>query len=466
MKKTIGVLTLLLVTAVTCNTSAYWSSILGDKHRQIANTVLNFPTMQYYKAALTAKGYSTTSAVDTADSEPSPHRGWGFITNVNYLHGMTFSNYNIGTILHAAGDASVGSKHEPAILEDQDAHDTWEQLAESVSMPTLSYDDDILHGTFAEKTGKFFDEQIAVDQDYYDLWVASGSSPSSSAVKALISPALDNSSELGEAVLKEYFDFNELVCKSWVLADWRFDEGSGQYVYNAKGSISADLRLGSSTSADTVDPAWNTSGYKGTKALYFNKYTSRGNVTNYARSVGQWTHYEAAAVAPTGAFTIETIFKCSSLDHVSGSDPDHPYTVFRYTDTNGSPQYGLKLVYSAAGHHTIAFKMYHAGGAYTDLLFDAQSAGLTMTTNVWYYVAVIYSGGKLQLAIRNMSSGTMKWSSAVACPALVGVSANPNPAFLVGSEYTSGGPCFHGYIDRLRISTGNLSVSNRLYSSY
>jgi hypothetical protein len=467
MKKTIGLLILLLVVVATFNSNAYWSGALGSKHEDVANRVLNAPTMMYYKSALTAQGYSISSIVGTADSEPDPHRGWGYISNASNLNSLAMSNYNVGMILHAAADGSVGSKHEPAVLESDLAHEIWETTAEVLSMPSLNYDVDILHGSFDEKMDQVYAEQIAVAEDYADWWDDQIIPlPYDSDVETMISQGLDNSAEMGEAALKQFFDAKELVCKSWVLADWKFDEGGSQYAYTSKGSISADLRLGSSTSADSVDPAWSSAGYNGTKALYFNKYTSRGNVTNYARSVGDWTHYESSAVAPTGEFSIETIFKCSSLDHVSASDSDHPYCLYRYTDTNGSPQYGLYLVYTAEGKHAVQFNMSHADGTSTTLTFDADTAGLTMTTGVWYYVAVFYNGGALQIQLRDLAAGTQVFSASVTCPPLVGVSADPGPRFLVGSKFISTGPCFHGYIDRIRISTGRRSTSQRLYTTY
>jgi hypothetical protein len=467
VKKKILILALLAVGIMAYSSVAYWSGTLGAKHEDVANRVLNAPTMQYYKAALVAQGYSLSSIVATADSETDPHRGWGYISSASNLSGLALSNYNIGLVLHAAADGSVGSKHEPAVLESGAAHDIWETTAEVLSMPSLNYDVDILHGSFDEKMDQVYAEQIAVDEDYADWWDDQIIPlPYDADVETMISQGLDNSAEMGEAVLKQWFDAKELVCKSWVLADWRFDEGSGQYAYTAKGSISADLRLGSSTDADSVDPAWSSSGYNGTKALYFNKYSSRGNVNNYARNVGDWTYFEADAVAPRGEFSIETIFKCSSLDHVSASDADHPYCLFRYTDTNGSGQYGLYLVYTAEGKHAIQFNMSHADGSSTTQTFDADSAGLTMTTGVWYYVAVFYNAGALQIQLRDLASGTQVFSSSLACPALVGVSASPSARFLVGSKFISAGPCFHGYIDRIRISTGRRSTSQRLYSAY
>jgi hypothetical protein len=46
---------------------------------------------------------------------------------------------------------------------------------------------------------------------------------------------------------------------------------------------------------------------------------------------------------------------------------------------------------------------------------------------------------------------------------LMEMSDDPNPKFTVGSEYLSGGRCFDGKIDELRISDAAIADSSRLY---
>jgi len=142
---------LLIAALFVCNAKAYWSGSVGTKHEEVANAVLDYPTMQYYKAALIAQGYSISSIVSTADSEPSPHNGWSWISNPSKLSTAALSNYNIGMILHAAADGSVGSKHEPAILETDLGHTIWEQTAEALTMPAMSYYSDVRVGSFDTK---------------------------------------------------------------------------------------------------------------------------------------------------------------------------------------------------------------------------------------------------------------------------------------------------------------------------
>src|SRR6266487_5954964 len=52
-----------------------------------------------------------------------------------------------------------------------------------------------------------------------------------------------------------------------VLADWTFDEGSGQVATDASGHGN-DGRLGDSTGTDAADPAW-IDGHSGAHALGF-----------------------------------------------------------------------------------------------------------------------------------------------------------------------------------------------------
>ena len=78
--------------------------------------------------------------------------------------------------------------------------------------------------------------------------------------------------------------------------NWKFDEGSGQYAYD-ESDISLDLRLGSSNSADSNDPAWtNTPFGKGLNFDGNNDYAiseSNINITgNTSRTMAAWFYVD------------------------------------------------------------------------------------------------------------------------------------------------------------------------------
>ncbi len=470
MKKTVCILTLLFTVVLPYNASAYWSGSSGYMHEDIANYLLDYPTVKPYIDELVRYyGLSKSSMVSTANSEPDPHRGWGFISSASSLHGMTLNNYTIGTILHAAGDGSVAAQHDPAVFDSGTAHDIWEATTElaGISLPTLNYNVDVLMGSMTTKKETIYAEQIDLSQRY-KTWYDAQTLPNVITTRAphsMISEGLDNSLQMGEAMLKEYFDYKQILCPSYVVADWRFEEGTGQYAYSSKGSITADLQLGSSTDADGSDPDWTSVGFNRTKGIRFFKYSDKGAST-YARSTGKWTYFEANAVAPAGSYSIEVIFRPASWPTASSPSNESEMCLVKCSDTasGGTPKYVLDLINNSLNHKCVRFEARHNDGTSTELVFDVPAEmGFDIEMAKWYYVCVAFDGSTLSMMFRDMQTGVRKDIS-TPCTALSSWTANPNPVFLIGSKYlTSGGNCFDGKIDRVRISNTRLSYARRLY---
>ncbi len=448
----------------TCDVFGYWSGVSDSKHQQVAEYLLAYPTIApYIEELLRYHGLNKDTIIDVANSEPDPHRGWGYISTVSNLSNLPITNYNIGMVLHAAADGSVASKHDPAVFDSQWAHDIWESSAEQISLPTLNYSVDVLMGEFAAKKADIYAQQIALSQQYKD-WYDDQFLPLS-APHNMISSGLDNSLQMGEAVLKEWFDKHEILCPSYVVADWRFDEGGGQYVYTSKGSITIDLQLGSSRDADASDPQWED-GFDRTGALLFQKY-SVNNASNYARTlIGKLTDYECQKLSPSGSYTIEVIFNPSSFPDYSTYDADHPMCLLKCSDVSdgGKNQYTLHLLNNSSMHRCVRFFANHSDGTSTNFVYDVQAAGITFTPGKWYYVCVTFdsSNNELTIMCRDMQTG-VRYETVSTSKPLAGWTANPEPVFAIGSEYLSSGRCFDGKIDRVRLSNTCLSYARRLY---
>jgi hypothetical protein len=461
---------ILLIFAIISNANAYWSGSSGYKHEQVAQYVLDYPTIKPYIDELVKYyGFSKSSMINTANSEPDPHRGWGFISSTSSLHGMELSNYNIGTILHAAADGSVGSKHEPAILESTVAHDIWEATAETISLPTLSYSADVLMGSFSTKMDTVYAEQIAVDQDYknwYDDQIVP--LPYDNDIHTMISQGLDNSLEMGEATLKEYFDYKQILCPSYVMADWRFDEGSDQYAYSSKGSITADLQLGSSTGSTNHDADWSTSGYNRSGAIRTYLYSSKGYPT-YARSTSKWTVYEGKQLTPSGSYSIEFIVSPASLPTTAATNNDNPQSLIYCYDYNNATNASylmsgfFKQSVGGSLHDFVSFGVTCTDNNWYVVSIDLTAAGINITPGKWYYVAADYwqPATRLKMMVKDLATDK-SIEQFITCPAMAQFNSSSQPRLYIGTE--GGIRCFDGRIDRARINNIAVGGSQRLFN--
>ena len=250
------------------------------------------------------------------------------------------------------------------------------------------------------------------------------------------------------------------------LADWKFDENTGQLVQNTSGSGSADLQFGSSTGSDTSDPTWTT-GFDGS-AMLGRKYTA-GNVSVYARDNG-WTLKDKEAMTPGNSYSVEVICNPTAWPSYLSYDKDYPMGVVKYQDTatGGKTQYFINLLNNSSLQRCVRFNASHADGTSTTYVFNAQAAGVKMTPGKWYYIGAIYTdhgtgSGSLEVIVRDMATGRTV-SGTTASKPLSGLTTNPTTTFLVGSEYTtSSGRCFDGKIDEVRISNIALPDGKRLY---
>jgi hypothetical protein len=249
-------------------------------------------------------------------------------------------------------------------------------------------------------------------------------------------------------------------------AHWKFAETSGQLAQSTAGSSTAVLQFGSSTAPDKSDPNW-TEGLSGS-AIVGRRYTS-SNAAIYCRNSG-WSVQDIEHLSPDYSYSIEAIVDPNWFPTAGDWDNLNPMGIIKYRDrATNKHQYNLQLYTDGDLHHRVRFFSHHADGSYTDFLFDPQPAGLTINTHNWYYIAAIYTdegtgSGTVEVIVRDMSTGMMV-SGTTACKPVYGMAANPNPEFLVGSEYTnSSGHCFDGKIDEVRISHVALPENQRLYS--
>jgi hypothetical protein len=252
-----------------------------------------------------------------------------------------------------------------------------------------------------------------------------------------------------------------------VKAYWKFNENTGQLISNTSGSSTAKLQFGSGTGSDTSDPTWTTGLYG--SAMLGRKYTA-GNVSVYARDNG-WTLRDKEQLSPGNSYSVEVICNPTAWPASATYDKDHPMGLVKYQDdaTGGTTQYFFNLLNNSSLQRCVRFYASHADGTNTTYVFNAQTAGVTITPGTWYYIAAIYTDsgngtGTLEVIVRDMTTGTMV-SGTTSSKALKGMTTTPTALFLAGSEYTNAsGRCFNGKIDEIRVSNIALSSSARLYS--
>lgn len=252
------------------------------------------------------------------------------------------------------------------------------------------------------------------------------------------------------------------------LAYWKFNENTGQLVQNTSGSSSIDLQFGSLTGSDSSDPTWAV-GLDGS-GMRSRKYTV-GNTSVYAKNTG-WSLRNEESMSPGNSYSIEAIVNPSSYAASGTWNTVNPMGIVKYRDsaTGGKTIYNIQTFTDSDLHRKVRFYGQHADGTSTDFTFDPQNAGLTLNTGQWYYIGAIYAdhgtgSGLLELVVVDMETG-IRVSGTTSSKPLAGLTDSPTTTFLVGAEYTdSGGRCFDGVIDEVRISNSTLPESSRLYGS-
>jgi hypothetical protein len=422
--------------------------------------ILNYPTIAPYADKFSQYGLSRSSIINTANSEPTPHIGWGNIVNLSVLHAMPLTSYNVGSILHAAADGGVAVQHNPAVWDNTYAHDLFEARAEEVDFPSFD-ESDLVGGTWYNIKTVLYDDQIALSEDYRD-WYNDQLVPLY-APAAMVKDGMRNGLRMSEAILKQYFDYYGFFEPATTIAAYRFDECMDQYAYNYSGSADKKLRLGSSTGADSSDPTWDTGLYVGSIRCR----PASGGAGVYARSQS-WTTANAIEMTPAGSYALEVIFRADSFPVSSVWDNNNPMGLVKYYDgaTGGKVQYQLVISTENVGgslHKTLRYYSDHADGTYTDIIFDSQAMNFEMLTGRWYYAGVIYNNaiGQLEIILRDMNNDgliSQTYSSKPMAP----MTAAPSPVFLVGSQRMAS-RSLDGRIDEVRISNDALDDIDRLY---
>lgn len=242
------------------------------------------------------------------------------------------------------------------------------------------------------------------------------------------------------------------------LAHWRFDEGTGQTVYNTQGVAGANLQLGLS-GADVHDPDWDD-GYWG-KSLHGEGYVQNGNVATYAIADPVngyvWPLVTSNALVPLGSYTIEAIFNLEEYP-TSGTTT---MGIIDYSDyIDSSIRY--RIITYLSGSNTCI--QYQSGN--TIITWDTTAAGMTITPGKWYYIAALFndSTDKIDLVLRDMQSATGASISNTnnTMQNMVIFSGSPRPILFIGTD-TFNSKSFDGRIDEVRISNSVLPEKDRLY---
>jgi len=211
------------------------------------------------------------------------------------------------------------------------------------------------------------------------------------------------------------------------VALWHFDEGSGQDVKDSARNNTGSL--GSSTSAEANDPAWNTSANcKFSTCLSFNgttfvtiSYNNNSNITGDKLTLEAWVYRTTSA--------------------------GNRIIISKINGTGGFVYY-LRLF----GTNAVEFAVNNGTLATTD------SSSVTLSINMWHHVAGVYNGTEIKVFVDGSLSGTPT--------TLIGnISNTANPIY-IGSNGTgsSANRNFTGSIDEVRIS--NISRSFNTTLSY
>jgi hypothetical protein len=205
---------------------------------------------------------------------------------------------------------------------------------------------------------------------------------------------------------------------------WKFDEGTGQYVYDVSGNGNTGT-LGTSTSAEPADPTWTTG--KLGKGLSFD------GVNDYVGSFG-------SSISPVGSRTVSVWFKTLNTTR-GGLVGNRPFA-----DSHG---FVFTVNKDVAGN----LSYFHTGGSVLDV-----AAGIT--TGVWYHAVAAYDvpSATVKLYLNGLLIGTGTSFSAEAASEFNGI---------IGDESDRKNHPFNGLIDDVRIYNRALTAGEvaQMYNS-
>ncbi len=239
-----------------------------------------------------------------------------------------------------------------------------------------------------------------------------------------------------------------------VVAYWKFDETTGQYIQDSSGS-GHDMVIGNAGGSDTLaDPTRTANGYSN-GALSFSS-EDIGNVVQF-ENADEPTQVPTVTPTSTMSWTVEAFFKLSAIPDNWGTG-DSPNTLLQWEDTAG--RVNLLRVRRQTVDSVNYGQMdatYWDGSNYQTLLHDA-----LLEIETWYYVAMTYdvATGTRKLWIDDVSTNDTPGAVNLGTPKRFSIGSGS----WTGSEFNRS---FDGMIDEVRISNylvqGNDMLLNSLF---
>ena len=234
------------------------------------------------------------------------------------------------------------------------------------------------------------------------------------------------------------------------VALWHFNEGDGQFVYDATGNGN-DGQLGLTSDPGDDDPTWVDSTVNSTLAIDSSSNENHGTIygaTWVDRNIGNALSFDGIddyvnipdsnSLDIVGSITLEAWFKVTNFTALP-----HLYIVSK--DTSDSRSYGIAInnKYSEYPSHTPGFVIFGPGGGYS-----MAWGTTTIQIDTWYHVMGVYdaTADELRLYLNGVleSTGTSTVSSILPGIADLQIGARQFPGVW---------RCFFkGVIDEVRIS--------------
>lgn len=489
--------------AVPSKTVAYEGDLEGlggDTHHYLAYDVFAVNSLKPYFNELIRYGgnslYTYSNWASHANWEPDPQHSWGYFFDVDTLGnfdlnqnstgwnllrgGTTTHEFSFGALLHGLADSAVLCKHAPVEWEFDAGHDYWEDQAVNIipnytGQPSPT---EYLSGSLSTKETALYALKTAYVAEFQNFW---NGTPPYRSLTELQYEAAKTMQIAADAVLKQYFDDQEILTPDYILIDWTFDEGDSsiygsdhQYIYNHHGSLNANLVRGWTHGSDMYDGTWDV-GYNRSGAWRGVLLSENNGGQTYCKSFN-WTGHEARTLTKVGvddkSFAMEFVISPDSLPTSSAQNSVNPPTLMNFYDANGGPGFWhLTGFYKSDPdmHDCVRFDYQDSSNGYDSLTIDLTAQGFTVTPGQWYYAAIDYNydvataSGTLRLVVRDMATGVYKTASKAALPAKH-FYASSAPMMLIGGDSNDYDlRPFDGRIDRIRYHNKAITNSRRLY---
>lgn len=232
-----------------------------------------------------------------------------------------------------------------------------------------------------------------------------------------------------------------------LIGDWSFDEGSGQWAYNAVDG-QPDLRRGSSDST-WQDPEWTTDGCSGGALQFY----SAPDLPDGNLDLLRPTSTANLSAFNTSSFTIEAWIKLDAIP-ANTFDAYNPFTIVSFGGTEGTlnkDAYFLRVTQRASDSSGILNGYFYASnGTGVSIIHSAH-----LQVGQWYHVGYSYDSTKTTNNISIWVNGVEETASSSLLPRTDLTITGESLA--VGAMWNRSRG-FNGVIDELKIYNSAVAI--------